>query len=263
LRAIVDGLYAEALVLSVPGQGSQRYHDHNTMGMNVGMGMNGVIGKPHPLVVTALEVLKGILGPDDDGGGGHGGSADDGPGASGGGAGSGSAGNAGNVEMEEKEKGTGGLDPWQPMALHLFIHLTEGRPLTTTVVKTATETAAVEVNGTGDGKKGRKERGKEEEEEEEEEGGQEEDQQDDGEDGGGESEWLGPSNAVVVAERLTMVGVGVGHLVHMPSHIFARVGRYEDSVNHKGTPYDSTCVVHTLVSHLYMIVHSSSCSMVD
>jgi tetratricopeptide (TPR) repeat protein len=39
-----------------------------------------------------------------------------------------------------------------------------------------------------------------------------------------------PDRAVPSAERLTAIAPGAGHLVHMPSHIFWRVGRYEDAL---------------------------------
>mmetsp|Transcript_51431 Transcript_51431/g.101939 ORF Transcript_51431/g.101939 Transcript_51431/m.101939 type:complete len:303 (-) Transcript_51431:182-1090(-) len=56
-RVMVECLFAEALVLSVPGEGSHRYHEHNTLGFGT--------GAPHPLVLKALRVLRGIIGPDD------------------------------------------------------------------------------------------------------------------------------------------------------------------------------------------------------
>jgi tetratricopeptide (TPR) repeat protein len=40
-----------------------------------------------------------------------------------------------------------------------------------------------------------------------------------------------PERAVPSAERLGRVVPGAGHLVHMPSHIFFRVGRYADAVD--------------------------------
>ena len=40
-----------------------------------------------------------------------------------------------------------------------------------------------------------------------------------------------PERAVVSGERLGRVVPGAGHLVHMPSHIFFRVGRYQDAVS--------------------------------
>jgi tetratricopeptide (TPR) repeat protein len=39
-----------------------------------------------------------------------------------------------------------------------------------------------------------------------------------------------PGRAVVAADRLGPLMPGAGHLVHMPSHIYFRVGRYEDAV---------------------------------
>jgi tetratricopeptide (TPR) repeat protein len=38
-----------------------------------------------------------------------------------------------------------------------------------------------------------------------------------------------PDRAVAAAERLTNIVPGSGHLVHMPSHIFVRVGRYAEA----------------------------------
>jgi tetratricopeptide (TPR) repeat protein len=38
-----------------------------------------------------------------------------------------------------------------------------------------------------------------------------------------------PEKAVPAAERLGKIAPSAGHLVHMPAHIFARVGRWEDS----------------------------------
>lgn len=40
-----------------------------------------------------------------------------------------------------------------------------------------------------------------------------------------------PDRAVAAAERLGSLVPGSGHLVHMPSHIYARVGRYPDASN--------------------------------
>jgi tetratricopeptide (TPR) repeat protein len=39
-----------------------------------------------------------------------------------------------------------------------------------------------------------------------------------------------PERAVAAADRLTHLMPGAGHMVHMPAHIYQRVGRYEDSV---------------------------------
>jgi tetratricopeptide (TPR) repeat protein len=39
-----------------------------------------------------------------------------------------------------------------------------------------------------------------------------------------------PAKAVACAERLAALMPGVGHMVHMPAHIYIRVGRYNDAV---------------------------------
>jgi tetratricopeptide (TPR) repeat protein len=41
-----------------------------------------------------------------------------------------------------------------------------------------------------------------------------------------------PQRAVPAAERLAELVPGSGHLVHMPAHIFARVGRYDDACDY-------------------------------
>jgi hypothetical protein len=43
-------------------------------------------------------------------------------------------------------------------------------------------------------------------------------------------EAIEPERAITVAERLAGLMPGAGHLVHMPSHIYIRVGRYADAV---------------------------------
>lgn len=43
-------------------------------------------------------------------------------------------------------------------------------------------------------------------------------------------EAVDPQRAVGAAERLAQLMPGAGHLVHMPGHIYVRVGRYEDAV---------------------------------
>ncbi len=42
-------------------------------------------------------------------------------------------------------------------------------------------------------------------------------------------EYARPELAETAAERLLTLAPGAGHLVHMPSHIFRRIGRYEDA----------------------------------
>ena len=43
-------------------------------------------------------------------------------------------------------------------------------------------------------------------------------------------EALAPEKAVACAERLAALMPGAGHLVHMPAHIYIRVGRYADAI---------------------------------
>jgi tetratricopeptide (TPR) repeat protein len=51
-----------------------------------------------------------------------------------------------------------------------------------------------------------------------------------------------PERAVPSAERLERLAPGAGHLVHMPAHIYWRVGRYQDAVriNHDAIRSDET-----------------------
>ena len=39
-----------------------------------------------------------------------------------------------------------------------------------------------------------------------------------------------PTKAVACAERLAALMPGAGHMVHMPGHIYIRVGRYNDAI---------------------------------
>jgi tetratricopeptide (TPR) repeat protein len=50
-----------------------------------------------------------------------------------------------------------------------------------------------------------------------------------------------PAKAVPCAERLAALMPGAGHLVHMPAHVYIRVGRYADAIelNHHATDADS------------------------
>lgn len=43
-------------------------------------------------------------------------------------------------------------------------------------------------------------------------------------------EAVAPERAVPMAERLAALMPGAGHIVHMPGHIYIRVGRYEDAI---------------------------------
>jgi tetratricopeptide (TPR) repeat protein len=53
-----------------------------------------------------------------------------------------------------------------------------------------------------------------------------------------------PDRAVACAERLANLMPGAGHLVHMPGHIYIRVGRYMDAVqaNHHAVHADETYI---------------------
>jgi tetratricopeptide (TPR) repeat protein len=57
-------------------------------------------------------------------------------------------------------------------------------------------------------------------------------------------EKLYPKRAVECAERLAGLMPGAGHLVHMPGHIYIRVGRYHDAVeaNHHAIHADETYI---------------------
>ncbi len=56
-----------------------------------------------------------------------------------------------------------------------------------------------------------------------------------------------PERAVPAAERLRDLAPAVGHLVHMPAHVFQRVGRYEDAAeaNRRGIAADLAIVART------------------
>lgn len=56
-----------------------------------------------------------------------------------------------------------------------------------------------------------------------------------------------PERAVAAGERLGALAPAAGHLVHMPSHVFIRVGRYEDAAeaNRRGIAADLRIVART------------------
>lgn len=56
-----------------------------------------------------------------------------------------------------------------------------------------------------------------------------------------------PGRAVAAAERLRGLAPAIGHLEHMPAHIFMRVGRYEDAAeaNRRGIAADLAIVART------------------
>jgi tetratricopeptide (TPR) repeat protein len=66
-----------------------------------------------------------------------------------------------------------------------------------------------------------------------------------------------PGRAVACAERLAALMPGAGHLVHMPAHIYVRVGRYQDAIehNHHATRADSTMTVADRISPMYATLY--------
>lgn len=64
-----------------------------------------------------------------------------------------------------------------------------------------------------------------------------------------------PERAVAAAERLRDLAPAAGHLVHMPSHVFMRVGRYEEAAeaNRKGIAADLRIVARTGRAGFYEI----------
>jgi tetratricopeptide (TPR) repeat protein len=70
-----------------------------------------------------------------------------------------------------------------------------------------------------------------------------------------------PEKALASAERITDLMPGAGHLVHMPSHIYIRVGRYWDAVesNRRALTVDSEYIKRTNASGIYpmmMVPHN-------
>src|SRR5690606_1732096 len=53
-----------------------------------------------------------------------------------------------------------------------------------------------------------------------------------------------PERGVACAERLAGLMPGAGHIVHMPAHIYIRVGRWNDAIeaNHHATHTDETYI---------------------
>lgn len=66
-----------------------------------------------------------------------------------------------------------------------------------------------------------------------------------------------PDLAVSVADRLQAINPQVGHLIHMPSHIYIRVGRYHDSVvaNQAAIATDDAYVQSNHVPSLYTVAY--------
>jgi tetratricopeptide (TPR) repeat protein len=66
-----------------------------------------------------------------------------------------------------------------------------------------------------------------------------------------------PERAVAAADRLAALMPGAGHVVHMPSHIYIRVGRYEDavSVNHRAVAADRAYFQKSEPSVIYRMMY--------
>ena len=66
-----------------------------------------------------------------------------------------------------------------------------------------------------------------------------------------------PERAVPAAERLVGIAPDAGHLVHMPSHIFWRVGRYEEAleINQRAAAADEAFFGWCRAAGLYRIVY--------
>ena len=62
-----------------------------------------------------------------------------------------------------------------------------------------------------------------------------------------------PEKALPSAERLATLVPGSGHLVHMPAHIYIRIGRYRDAaiVNQKAVKVDQHYLDHSHVESIY------------
>ena len=68
-------------------------------------------------------------------------------------------------------------------------------------------------------------------------------------------EAVAPQKAVACAERLAALMPGAGHIVHMPAHIYIRVGRYNDAIesNRHAVHADETYIAGEKPSGLYPI----------
>lgn len=66
-----------------------------------------------------------------------------------------------------------------------------------------------------------------------------------------------PELGVVAADRLGNLVPGAGHLVHMPSHIYIRVGRYHDAIvsNQRATEADQDYVTQCYAQGLYPLAY--------
>jgi tetratricopeptide (TPR) repeat protein len=70
-------------------------------------------------------------------------------------------------------------------------------------------------------------------------------------------EKVNPDKAVVAADRLWHLVPGAGHLVHMPAHIFIRVGRYKDAVdsNLQASAADKSYITQCNVQGFYPLAY--------
>jgi tetratricopeptide (TPR) repeat protein len=66
-----------------------------------------------------------------------------------------------------------------------------------------------------------------------------------------------PEKAVPCAERLAQLMPGAGHIVHMPGHIYVRVGRYADAVtaNHHAIHTDEAYITDRRPAGLYPLAY--------
>ena len=66
-----------------------------------------------------------------------------------------------------------------------------------------------------------------------------------------------PERAVAAADRLRDLVPGAGHLVHMPGHIYIRVGRYSDAIlaNEKAIVADNAYIAQCHAQGLYPVVY--------
>jgi hypothetical protein len=70
-------------------------------------------------------------------------------------------------------------------------------------------------------------------------------------------EYARPELAEAGAERLRQLAPGAGHLVHMPSHIFRRIGRYEDASksNEDATAADEDYITQCRAQGVYPLAY--------
>ncbi|SRR5579871_336131 len=68
-----------------------------------------------------------------------------------------------------------------------------------------------------------------------------------------------PERALASAERLRELVPGAGHLVHMPAHIFQRVGRYEDAAeaNRRAAVADEAYAARTTPPDYYPVMYTA------